>query len=86
MSDYLTRAEIIVLVDERIEKHDESVNEPKHESNTKILGEMQSGMSKMSDSLIRMEATQSVVMKFAGAGVLIWSIRQIVELVQTFKH
>lgn len=37
-------------------------------------------------SVTKMVATQSVTMKFAGAGVIVWSIRQIVELIQSFHH
>lgn len=86
MSDYLTKSEIIVLVDERIEKHDEAVNEPKHVSNTTILAELRAEVKTLVLQLTEMKATQSIVMKFAGAGIMVWSLRQIVEMVQSFKH
>lgn len=84
--DYLTKSEAIVLIDERINKHDVHVNEPKHKENLIAL----KGITTKVDALVlimaKMEATQAIVMKFAGAGVIIWSLKQLAELVQTFKH
>lgn len=82
--DYLTKAEVIVLVDERIKKHDDDVNKPQHLENQTVLRALTLQVNGLDKLLTRMEAQQSIVMKFAGAGIVIWSIRQIVDLIHTF--
>jgi len=87
MSDVtMNRSEVIVLVDERIKQHDENVNKPKHEENQSILKAMQIEIRTLVLSLTKMEATQAVIVKFAAGGVIVWSVRQIAELIQSFHH
>lgn len=84
--DFITRAEAQVLMDARIKEHDESTNEPKHVENKNTLVALKASFDALRLDITEMKATQSVVMKFAGAGILVWSVRQIVELVQSFHH
>lgn len=86
MTEGLSREAIIVLVDERISKHDIEVNKPQHLDNQNILSKLADKVGKLSDDIIAMKAEQSVVMKCAGAGIIIWSIKQIVDLAHSFIH
>lgn len=88
MSDpaYLSESEIRVLVGDMIKDHEEEISKPKHIENQTTLKEVKNELLDVRFDLKEMKATQAVVMKFVGAGVIIWAIRQLVELVQTFHH
>lgn len=84
--EFITKSEAQVLIDARIKEHDEAINEPKHEANQAVIKEVTQEVRALRLDITEMKATQSIVMKFAGAGILVWSIRQIIELVQSFHH
>jgi hypothetical protein len=87
MSDeIITRAEATVLIDERIRKHDTDVDAPKHRENQDVLRTLAMKVDTLIIDITKMVATQNITMKFAGAGIIVWSIKQIIELVQSFHH
>lgn len=82
----VTRSQVIVLIDERIKEHYEDVNQPQHSENKKLLEKLSDKVEKLTLAIVEMKATQAVVMKFAAGGIVVWCIKQIIELIQTLKH
>lgn len=85
-TQYLTQSEIVVLVAGMIKEHEEEISQPKHVENQATLKDLQLELRHVVLDLTEMKATQSIIVKFAAAGIVVWSIRQLVELVQSFHH
>jgi len=83
--DPITRSEAIVLIDSRIKIHQEDVNQPQHIENKTVLKELIAEVKGLRDTINEMKVTQAIVMKFAAGGVVVWSIKQIVELIKTLQ-
>lgn len=83
---FLTRPEITLLVGDMIREHESEVAEPKHSQNTKLLTALTLSMNTFEKSLIKIETTINIFMKFAGAGIIVWSLRQVVDMIQALKH
>lgn len=82
----ITRAEATVLIDERIKLYDEDTLLPKHRENQTVLKALTAKVDDLRLDIGKMVSAANITMKFAGAGVVIWSIRQFVELAQSFHH
>jgi hypothetical protein len=80
----LTKSEVLVLVDERIKYHDEITNEPKHAENKALIKGLTDKIDVVVISLIKIETTAQLVMKFAMGGLVVWVVKQAVELVKSF--
>lgn len=80
----ISKSEAIVLIDERIKLHDEATNEPKHVENKALIKALTDKLDIVVISLTKIETTANLVMKFAMGGLVVWVVRQVVELVKSF--
>lgn len=78
----ISKSEAIVLIDERIRQHDEATNEPKHSENKALIKGLTDKMDIVVVSLTKIETTANLVMKFAVGGLVVWTVRQVAELVK----
>lgn len=83
---YLTKPEIIILVGDMLNKHETEIADPKHKQNTTLLKELTTSMNKFELTLLEIKTTFNILMKFGAGGIVIWALRQAVEIVQTLKH
>jgi hypothetical protein len=87
MSDEtMTKYEVLSLVDERIKIHDEATNEPKHVENKALIREATIKLDALILSVTKIETTANLVMRFAMGGLVVWVVKQFVELAKSFQH
>jgi hypothetical protein len=71
-------------VDAHIAAHDEGTSLRRHAENKESLRDLSKEVGTVKESLIEVKVTFNLLMKFAGAGILIWCIRQIIDVAHSF--
>lgn len=71
-------------MDERIRAYDVNILLPKHRDQVNVLRELTTKVDTMMVSMAKMGTTFDLVMKFAGGGIVVWAIKQAVDVVHTF--